>query len=196
MNPTEKIKAIQRILEVPDDGDFGKKSKAALDALISSADAPVAAPTSPVVIGGAEFDERTERNLATLHPKALPKFWEFMRLLITEMNDFLVVPKIISGTRTYAEQDALFAKRPQVTKARGGYSNHNFGIAIDIGLFKNGKYLEDSPLYAACGGIGKSIGLEWGGDWKSIKDEPHFEIKTGLTMAQKRARVAAGQSIL
>ncbi|CAH2213223.1 M15 family metallopeptidase [Tepidibacter aestuarii] len=24
------------------------------------------------------------------------------------------------------------------------------------------------------GAIGKSIGLEWGGDFKSIKDRPHF----------------------
>ncbi len=64
-----------------------------------------------------------------------------------------VVIKIISGTRTHMqEQDALYARRrtapgPRVTNARGGYSNHNFGIAWDIGLFRGGKYLEDSPLY-------------------------------------------------
>lgn len=35
MLPVEKIKAIQRILEVTADGDFGPKSRAALEALIS-----------------------------------------------------------------------------------------------------------------------------------------------------------------
>lgn len=35
--------------------------------------------------------------------------------------------------------------------------------------------------------VGKSIGLEWGGDWKSIVDNPHFQLKTGKTMSQLRA---------
>jgi peptidoglycan L-alanyl-D-glutamate endopeptidase CwlK len=82
-----------------------------------------------------------------------------------------------------------------VTRARAGYSNHNFGVAWDIGLFKDGKYLEESPLYRECGEIGKSLGLEWGGDWKSIQDEPHFEVRTGLTMAEKRARISGKKDL-
>jgi len=147
------------------------------------------------------LDERTERNIATLHPKAQERAREFMRAVIPIMAQRGAVVKIISGTRSYAEQDALYAKGrtapgPEVTKARGGYSNHNFGVAWDIGIFKGGKYLEDSPLYRECGQIGKSLGLEWGGDWKSIKDEPHYQVPTGLTMAELRARVAAGKSVL
>ncbi|MEZ5017354.1 MAG: M15 family metallopeptidase [Flavipsychrobacter sp.] len=46
--------------------------------------------------------------------------------------------------RTFKEQDALFAKRPKVTNARGGQSFHNYGCAIDIVLLKdtdgNGTY--------------------------------------------------------
>ncbi len=34
--------------------------------------------------------------------------------------------------------------------------------------------------------VGKSLGLEWGGDWKSIVDNPHFQLKTGKSMAQLR----------
>lgn len=141
------------------------------------------------------FDERTERNIATLHPVAQKAAREFMQAVVPIMKQRGVDARIISGTRTYAEQDALYAKIPRVTKARGGYSNHNFGVAWDIGLFKGKTYLEDSPLYKECGGIGKSVGLEWGGDWKTFKDEPHFEVKTGLTMAEKRARVAAGKDL-
>lgn len=141
------------------------------------------------------FDDRTERNMATLHPQAQAMAREFMQAAVPIMRQRGVDVRIISGTRTYAEQDALYAKRPRVTKARGGYSNHNFGVAFDIGLFKGKTYLEASPLYKECGGIGKSVGLEWGGDWKSFKDEPHFEIPTGLTMAQKRERVNAGKDL-
>jgi hypothetical protein len=28
------------------------------------------------------------------------------------------------------------------------------------------------------GRIGKECGLVWGGDWKKIKDMPHFELST------------------
>jgi len=108
--------------------------------------------------------------------------------------------RIISGTRTYAEQDALFAKGrsikgPRVTNARAGYSDHNFGVAWDIGIFVGGKYLEESPLYDLAGAIGRTLGLEWGGDWKSFRDKPHFGLKTGLTLAQMRERRARGEAI-
>lgn len=157
------------------------------------------------------FDPRTEANIKTLHPKAQERAREFMQAVVPIMRQRGVDVRIISGTRTYAEQDALYRQafdkvdndrdgrvdeRDEfVTKARAGYSNHNFGVAWDIGLFKAGKYLEDSPLYRECGQIGKSLGLEWGGDWKSIQDEPHFEVSTGLTMQQKRQRAAAGKDI-
>lgn len=147
------------------------------------------------------FDERTERNLATLHPLAAAKARVFMAAVLPIMAERGVIAKIISGTRSYREQDALYAQGrtapgPRVTNARGGFSNHNFGIAWDIGLFRGNDYLERSPLYRECGEIGKSLGLEWGGDWKIFPDEPHFQIKTGLTLAQMRIRVAAGSSVL
>ncbi|WP_422631181.1 M15 family metallopeptidase [Pseudomonas silesiensis] len=85
--------------------------------------------------------------------------------------------KIISGLRTYEEQDALYARGrpdngPTVTNAKGGQSNHNFGIAFDIGIFEGGKYLGNSPKYKAVGVLAMDLGLEWGGNWKSFKDEP------------------------
>ena len=83
-----------------------------------------------------------------------------------------------------------------MTSARGGYRNHNFGVAFDIGRFKAGKYLEESPLYAECGKIGEACGLEWGGRWKSFTDEPHYQLKTGLTLAQMRDRIAQGTPIV
>lgn len=89
-----------------------------------------------------------------------------------------VVVKIICGTRTYAEQDALYNKRPKVTNARGGYSYHNFGLCIDIGIFSNGKYEEGDKLYKALyNACGAPDQFEWGGNWKSIVDTPHYQYK-------------------
>ena len=48
-----------------------------------------------------------------------------------------------------------------MTNARGGYSNHNFGIAFDVGVFEGSKYIGESPKYKAIGAIGMDLGLEW-----------------------------------
>ena len=63
-----------------------------------------------------------------------------------------------------------------MTKARGGQSNHNFGVAWDIGVFQDGQYLDESPAYGKIGGVGKGLALEWGGDWSGFPDEPHFQM--------------------
>jgi len=106
------------------------------------------------------------------------------------------VPILITqGLRSIAEQDALYAQgrsKPGkiVTNARGGYSNHNFGVAIDFCLLQpDGKSVSWTvgPAWMKVVEIAKSLGFEWGGDWKSFKDYPHFEMCFGLTTAQYRA---------
>jgi peptidoglycan LD-endopeptidase CwlK len=91
------------------------------------------------------FDPRTETAIGTLIPAAQEKAREFMAKAASQSFSC----KLISGTRTYAEQDALFAigrtvqlNRRKVTNAQGGQSNHNFGIAWDVGIFVNGRYIE------------------------------------------------------
>lgn len=82
--------------------------------------------------------------------------------------------KIICGFRSDAEQNKLSGA---VTKARGGNSYHNYGAAIDLGIFKDGKYLEaDAPyraLHAACGTPADCL---WGGNWKALPDAPHYQL--------------------
>jgi len=137
------------------------------------------------------FDERTERNLRTLNKESEALFRKFMARLVPFMEERGVVAKIIDGSRTWEEQDALYAQgrtKPgkRVTNAKGGQSNHNYGCAADIGLFRGGDYLEDDPLYLAAGEIGKEVGLQWGGDWRRMKDYPHFEAKQFWSAAKKK----------
>jgi len=148
------------------------------------------------------IDSRSAKVIATLLLKVQPTFANLLIELKKHYQEKGLEVKYISGTRTYAEQDALYAKGrtapgPIVTKARGGFSNHNFSIAVDVGLFTpDGKYLGTSPHYRDIGKIVKEFPtLEWGGNWKFI-DEPHIQWRTGLTMAQMRERVAAGKSIV
>lgn len=123
-------------------------------------------------------DPRSEKNIATLHPRVQP----IARQFIEAAASHGITIRIISALRTFDEQDALYAQgrsKPghKVTNARGGYSNHNFGIAFDIGVFSGSKYLDESPLYKAVAVIGVQLGLEWGGNWKTIQDEPHYQLR-------------------
>lgn len=123
------------------------------------------------------FDERSERNMATLTPETqrAARLWLKAAKAVCEAEGFDV--RIICGTRTYKEQDALYRKRPRVTKARGGQSMHNFGIAWDIGIFKGKEYFGDHPLYAKVGKLYDMIpGITWGGTWKSFVDQPHYQL--------------------
>ena len=95
--------------------------------------------------------------------------------------------------RTNAEQDILYNKRPKVTNAKGGQSIHNYGLAFDIVmLYDNDGNLtfeeaswsmvkdfdKDSIAdWKEVTDLFKSRGWEWGGDWKSFKDNPHFQLK-------------------
>lgn len=200
MSAQAKWKVIQAALGTVTDGIPGKNDEEALDSLQDAALAEYRASKAPApVIGGSALvDERSELNIRTL----LPEIHGRARALIKAAKDAGIDAKIISGSRTYAEQDALYAKGRTapgsiVTKARGGYSNHNFGVAFDVGIFNGGDYLEDSPLYKKVGAIGKALGFSWGGDWTGFKDEPHFEYNPrGYTVSQMRERKAAGQSLV
>jgi peptidoglycan LD-endopeptidase CwlK len=141
-------------------------------------------------------DSRSETNIRTLLAEAQVQAREFLK----QVRAAGINAKIIGGTRTFAEQDALFAQGRTVpgkivTNARGGFSNHNFGIAWDIGIFKGTAFLDESPQYDEAGQIGKDLGLEWGGNFSSIIDKPHFQCRTGKTLAELRALVKAGKPV-
>lgn len=131
------------------------------------------------------FDARTEGNIQTLAPRVQILARQFMKLLTDAGLDV----RIISGTRTYAEQDLLFRKgrygntEPRVTNAKGGQSNHNFGLAWDIGVFQGGKYLTTQKPYKDVAKLVKPQlpHLAWGGDWTSFRDLPHYEHKALVT---------------
>ena len=104
--------------------------------------------------------------------------------LLDECNQQGLKIKIGETLRTVAEQDALYAQgRTQpgniVTNAPGSsYSSyHQWGTAFDF--YRNdglGAYNESGKFFDRVGAMGVSLGLEWGGNWKSIVDKPHFQL--------------------
>ena len=179
MNLTATIKEVQSALTITADGLPGPETWTAIHKRIIGSRAGTTDATTPTA---GTVDPRSEGNIATLLPEVHP----YARALVQRAAAVGITNKIISGTRTYAEQDALYAKgrttppigkKHIVTNARGGFSNHNFGIAFDIGVFEGSSYLDDSPKYKAVGAIGTELGLDWGGNWTSLVDEPHYQLR-------------------
>jgi len=172
MTLTELTRQVQAKLGVTVDGQIGPVTMQAIHkAVCGHPDASVGA------ILVRPLDERSERCIASLHPQVQP----LARELVKIAAEHGVEIRVISGNRSYEDQNVLFAQGRTtagkiVTRAQGGWSNHNFGLAFDIGVWENGHYQEESKSYRIVGNLGKAIGLEWGGDWKSIVDEPHFEV--------------------
>jgi peptidoglycan L-alanyl-D-glutamate endopeptidase CwlK len=146
--------------------------------------------------------KRTIENLGSLNKKALAKLEPFLQAAEKAMQDEGASIEVISGLRSWSAQAALYAQgrtKPGkiVTKARPGSSWHNYGLAIDLGLFKNGKYLDSAnpayadKLYAIIGKIAAKHGIEWAGNWKSFTETPHFQIRFGMSIAQARTKLQA-----
>lgn len=136
------------------------------------------------------WDATSDKLISQLHPKVRDK----ARAFINEAEKQGMKLKVTSGVRTYAEQDKLYAKGrttagSKVTNAKSGYSWHNFSNAFDIVPVENGKINWNSKNWKKIGTLGKTFGLEWGGDWKSFVDKPHFQDNFGLSLAQARLKI-------
>lgn len=144
--------------------------------------------------------KRTIENIGSLNKKAQKAFEPFL----CDTEAFLatqgVSVEVISGLRSWQAQAALYAQGrtkpgPIVTNAKPGSSWHNYGLAIDLGLFKAGKYLDESSpaqadkLYAEIGKIAAKHGIEWGGTWVKFKDTPHFQVTFEKTLAELRTKM-------
>ena len=155
---------------------------------------------SALALLSARTVELNEQRLSKVHPAVVSR----ARTMVELCARGGVAILITQGFRSVEEQDGLYAvgrTRPPigskyiVTKARGGQSWHNFGLAFDIVILDAiGKTNWDTrhPGWLEAAKVGKSLGLEWGGDWKGFKDLPHFQYTGALTLPECRALYANG----
>lgn len=137
--------------------------------------------------------DRNEARIATLEPAAQPSAREILVELAARGWDAFV----IFGRRSRAEQATLYANRkPGQRVSPPGKSMHEFGLALDLGILVNGKYITDGahPGYKMIGEVAKAHGWDWGGDWGGDKDPDHIEYHPGETprAAILRLRKVAG----
>jgi len=86
--------------------------------------------------------------------------------------------RVIEGMRTAARQLQLFNAGASKTMN----SRHLTGHAVDLAPIVEGKIRWDWPLFYPMADAMKAaaselkVPLVWGGDWKTFKDGPHFEL--------------------
>jgi peptidoglycan L-alanyl-D-glutamate endopeptidase CwlK len=157
------------------------------------------------------MDPVTLERIKLLHPKLRDEALEIYQEICQALTGKAIC-RFSFTLRTIAEQNKLFAQGRTiagkiVTKARGGHSYHNYGLAIDIVLIKdvNGDGNYDKAVWdtkSDFDGDGKSdwmevvqifkeYGWEWGGDWKFV-DAPHFQKTFGYSVRQLLNMHAAG----
>jgi peptidoglycan LD-endopeptidase CwlK len=94
--------------------------------------------------------------------------------------------EVTQGLRTWAEQDALYAQGRTtpgeiVTHAPGGFSWHNFGLAVDLVPEDLTPGQPDwnlnNPVWARMVSIAESVGLVSGAEWHGTDlDTPHVQL--------------------
>ena len=117
------------------------------------------------------FGSRSLQRLEGIHPD-LRRVMD--RAIATTNIDFTV----LEGMRTLSRQKKLVASGASKTMN----SRHLTGHAVDIAPLVGGKVSWDWPLYPRLAPILKQAALdegvkiEWGGDWRSFKDGPHWQL--------------------
>lgn len=123
-------------------------------------------------------DENGKYNLTIANPELKEKENE----LIKKCSEEGIKIRITEDTRTVDKQNDCYDNGTSKVKGDEYGSDHQWGIAFDIYVEgENGENTYDDPKYTddwnKVGEIGKEIGLEWGGDWETFTDKPHFSLK-------------------
>lgn len=85
---------------------------------------------------------------------------------------------VLEGVRTLQRQEQLM----KAGATRTMNSRHLTGHAVDLGAYVGGRVRWDWPLYHKIAKAMKTAAKElkipivWGGDWRTFKDGPHFEL--------------------
>ncbi len=146
------------------------------------------AANAPILNSLSKIDKRNKK--IHLHPAFRRKLAALADALTGRGMDALIT----DGFRSFAEQDALFDQgrnKPGdiVTNSRGGQSNHNYGLAVDVYPVLEGQVLTDKPkgakkhlaprfeeIQQAIIAEVEGLGLTSGVHFHNLVDTPHVQL--------------------
>lgn len=117
------------------------------------------------------FGERSLSRLEGVHP-------DLVRVMKRAIGCSHLDFTVLEGMRTLATQKKYLA----IGATRTLNSRHLTGHAVDVAPVVDGKVRWDWPLYRELALVIKKaaadegVKIQWGGDWRSLKDGPHWEL--------------------
>jgi peptidoglycan L-alanyl-D-glutamate endopeptidase CwlK len=123
-----------------------------------------------------KLDARALRNLDRVHP-------DLVRVMHAAIELTAVDFTITEGVRTLARQRQLVASgASQTLRSRHLLAPNGFAHAVDVAAKVGGTIRWDWPLYERIAIAVKraaadcKVPIEWGGDWRSFRDGPHYQL--------------------
>lgn len=120
---------------------------------------------------GYSLGLRSKIRLQGVHP-------DLVRVVEQAIEITRVDFTVLEGMRTEDRQRELVKKGASTTMR----SRHLTGHAVDLGAYVDGTVRWDWPLYHTIADAMKQaaqelkVDMEWGGDWKSFPDGPHYQL--------------------
>ena len=117
------------------------------------------------------LSERSLRRLEGVHP-------DLVRVVKRAIEITTVDFAVTEGLRTKEKQEQLVKAGASKTMR----SRHLTGHAVDLAAVIGSEVRWDWALYPQLANAMKSaanelnVPIEWGGDWKTFKDGPHFQL--------------------
>lgn len=118
---------------------------------------------------------RSRKNLQGVHP-------DLVAVVELAAERTPIAFEVIEGLRTAERQKKLVAAGASKTLN----SRHITGHAVDLAPTIEGKIRWDWPLFHQIAPAmkqaaqDKGVPIVWGGDWRTFKDGPHFELYRGV----------------
>lgn len=118
-----------------------------------------------------QLGPRSKQRLKGVHPDLVCVVERAIEITTVDFT-------VLEGLRSPERQKALV----EIGASQTLNSRHITGHAVDLGAWVGDEVRWDWPLYhkiaAAMKDAAKQEGVQivWGGDWRSFKDGPHFEL--------------------
>lgn len=125
-----------------------------------------------------KFSNRSKKRINQLHP-------DLQKVVIRALEITEVDFSVIEGARSVARQRKLVASGASTTMNSRHIPKGNPPVshAVDIAPYINGKIEWNllPPFYKLADAMKEAarelkVDLKWGGDWKTFKDRPHFQL--------------------
>lgn len=126
--------------------------------------------------GKVQLGQKSLERLATVHP-------DLKRVVLAAFEECPFDVTVLEGVRTLERQKQLLAEgRSQTMKSYHLKHGDGYSHAVDLAPYpidwKNTQQFTKLADIIKTKAKELNILLTWGGDWKSFKDLPHYQIET------------------